>query len=116
MAIRVRNAHGQRHRGAQAPAVVGPANNQLAEPDGAELLASGGIIYAPDYLVSAGGVIYRGTPGLSDDERLDRIDGIGASLASVFDEAEVSGTTAVAAADRIVQDILQRASSLTATE
>lgn len=41
--------------------VVGPANNQLAEPAGAAQLASRGILYAPDYLVDAGGVIYLGS-------------------------------------------------------
>lgn len=90
-----------------ATAVVGPANNQLAEPDGAALLAERGILYAPDYLVNAGGVIYLGTE-LSAAATADRIDAIGSTLAAVFDEAQRSGTTTVSAADRIVAERLGR--------
>jgi leucine dehydrogenase len=39
-------------------AIVGPANNQLAEPGVADLLHERGIIWVPDYVASAGGVIY----------------------------------------------------------
>jgi glutamate dehydrogenase/leucine dehydrogenase len=42
----------------RCPAIVGPANNQLAEPAVAGLLHQRGIIWAPDYVVSAGGVIH----------------------------------------------------------
>lgn len=38
-------------------AVVGAANNQLAAPEDADILAKRGILYAPDYLVNAGGII-----------------------------------------------------------
>ena len=38
-------------------AVVGAANNQLATPASADLLAERGIVYAPDYVVNAGGII-----------------------------------------------------------
>ena len=37
--------------------VAGSANNQLAEPEDAERLHERGILYAPDYVVNAGGVI-----------------------------------------------------------
>lgn len=39
-------------------AIAGPANNQLAEPDVAGLLHRHGIVWVPDYVVGAGGVIY----------------------------------------------------------
>lgn len=38
-------------------AVVGSANNQLADASCAKLLADAGVLYAPDYVVNAGGVI-----------------------------------------------------------
>lgn len=88
-------------------AVVGPANNQLAEPNGAEQLAGRGILYAPDYLVNAGGVLYLGAEG-DLDARLARIDAIGGTLARVFDEAHEQGITTVAAADRVVEGMLAR--------
>ncbi|MCU1463306.1 MAG: Glu/Leu/Phe/Val dehydrogenase [Acidimicrobiales bacterium] len=41
----------------RSAAVVGSANNQLAEPDDARRLAEAGVLYAPDFVVNAGGVI-----------------------------------------------------------
>jgi leucine dehydrogenase len=38
--------------------VCGSANNQLAEEQHGDMLAQQGILYAPDYIVSAGGVVY----------------------------------------------------------
>ena len=38
--------------------VAGSANNQLAEPRDAELLQKNDILYAPDYVINAGGLIY----------------------------------------------------------
>ena len=46
------------HRGCAAPAVAGPANNQLDAPATADLLHARGILRAPDFVVGAGGVIY----------------------------------------------------------
>lgn len=41
-------------------AVAGAANNQLATPDVADMLETRGILYAPDYVINAGGLIYVG--------------------------------------------------------
>lgn len=38
--------------------VAGAANNQLASPEVAELLEARGILYAPDYVINSGGLIY----------------------------------------------------------
>ena len=40
-----------------APIVAGAANNQLADDDVAELLAARGVLWAPDFVVNAGGII-----------------------------------------------------------
>jgi leucine dehydrogenase len=82
-------------------AVVGPANNQLASPAGADRLARRGILWAPDFVVNAGGVIYLFHMNEAGAEREDvfaRIEGIGATLTAVFDEAELRGTTPAEAA------------------
>ena len=42
----------------KAVIIAGSANNQLAEPRHAELLRDKGILYAPDYVINAGGLIY----------------------------------------------------------
>lgn len=92
-----------------ATAVCGPANNQLAEAGADARLRARGILYAPDYLVNAGGVIRLGDEESDDDTVLARIDAIEQTLAAVFDEAEASGTTTVEAADRLVAERLRAA-------
>lgn len=87
----------------RAAAVVGPANNQLAEADGAERLAARGILYAPDYVVNAGGVIHLGSPGESRAEVLARIDALGDRLDEVFALAEAEGVDPARAAELLVR-------------
>ena len=48
----------RRSRACDARVVAGAANNQLATPQDAELLARRGILYAPDFVINAGGVIH----------------------------------------------------------
>ena len=85
-----------------ATAVCGPANNQLASHDGDAQLRARGILYAPDYLVNAGGVIRLGDEDSSDEQVFTRIDAIEQTLGDVFDESERNGITTVEAADRLV--------------
>lgn len=96
-----------------ARAVVGPANNQLARPEGAAQLAARGIVYAPDFLVNAGGVIFLDAPvDLPRDELFSRLDGIADTLSSVFDVAAREGVTTVEAASHIVAERLERAGAV----
>ncbi|MFM9370142.1 Glu/Leu/Phe/Val dehydrogenase dimerization domain-containing protein [Streptomyces sp. Da 82-17] len=85
-------------------AVAGPANNQLDEPGTGQLLAEQGVLWAPDVVVSAGGVIHATGVELRREsaERLaERIDGIGATLREVFRTARADRTTPAVAASRI---------------
>ena len=61
--------------------IAGGANNQLAEARHSEALARRGILYAPDFVINAGGVIGAGF-GTEEAER------VGGLLAQVFDRAE----------------------------
>jgi leucine dehydrogenase len=88
-------------------AVCGPANNQLARGGADRELHARGILYAPDYLVNAGGVIHLGAAD-DHDTILARIDAIEQTLSAVYDEAEQSGCTTVEAADRLVIERLGR--------
>ena len=93
-------------------AVVGPANNPLAEREGATLLEERGILYAPDFLVNAGGVIHlaliaEGATSAALDARLHAI---GDTLARVLDAAESEGITPLAAAEAIAFDRVSAAS------
>ncbi|HVM58259.1 MAG TPA: Glu/Leu/Phe/Val dehydrogenase dimerization domain-containing protein [Gaiellaceae bacterium] len=84
--------------------VAGSANNQLAEPEDAERLREAGILYAPDYVVNAGGVLQLlGLEGLGwdEDELERRLAAIGDTLRTLFREADEAGITPAAAAERL---------------
>lgn len=60
--------------------VVGPANNQLTDDTVAEALAARGIVWVPDFVAGAGGVVYtlgRETEGLDHEAAVRRVEGIG---------------------------------------
>jgi leucine dehydrogenase len=94
-----------------APIVCGAANNQLAgEEDGARLVARG-IVYAPDYVVNAGGIInvsaeYLGEPA---DVVESRVRAIAPRLMRVLETAKSEDLTPHQAADRIVRERLAAA-------
>ena len=52
------------------PVVAGGANNQLATPADGERIHQRGILYAPDYVINAGGIINVSTEYLKDGDRL----------------------------------------------
>jgi leucine dehydrogenase len=92
--------------------IAGAANNQLGEPADAERLAERGIMYAPDYVVNAGGVIHLVSYEMLDEgdaEVQERLRGIGDTLGEVFARAEAEGLSTGAAADAIVAQRLAAA-------
>jgi leucine dehydrogenase len=95
-------------------AIAGCANNQLAEAADAERLRERGILFAPDYVVNAGGIIQ--LIGLEDEgwdegQLEERLAGIGTTLRALFAEAEAEGITPAEAADRLVRRRLSEAAS-----
>ncbi|MEP6841927.1 MAG: Glu/Leu/Phe/Val dehydrogenase dimerization domain-containing protein [Pseudolysinimonas sp.] len=87
-----------------AHGVVGAANNQLARQDGAEALAARGILWAPDFVVNAGGVIYlsMASEPNADAAAIDaRVAAIGDTITTIFREAEQNGTTTLKAAEAL---------------
>jgi leucine dehydrogenase len=93
-------------------AVVGAANNQLASPDDAERLREAGILYAPDFVVNAGGVIWLAgyeTLGWDDAQMQARLAGIGETLERVFHDADAQGITTAQAAERLARARLENA-------
>lgn len=89
----------------QAKAICGCANNQLARPDCADLLKKRGILWAPDYVVSAGGAIDGSKDAgiITPAERDERLSGIGATLAEIFKRAETDDQTTDAAAQSLAR-------------
>jgi leucine dehydrogenase len=91
-------------------AVAGGANNQLATAaQGAELSARG-ILYAPDYVINAGGIInvLRHIDGAGDAEIDARVDQIPGRLMQIWDESAATGDTPAQVADRIAQRLIGR--------
>ena len=85
-----------------APIICGAANNQLATMADAGRLHARRILYAPDYLVNAGGLISvaRPTTGLSDAEATAKLERIPETLLEIFAAADVEGISPALAADR----------------
>jgi leucine dehydrogenase len=85
-------------------AICGPANNQLATPEVAASLHARGILWAPDFVVNAGGVLYAALvefAGAAKDEALARVRGIGATTGELLALAEAEGTAPLVAAERL---------------
>ncbi len=98
-------------------AVVGSANNQLATPQDAHRIAASGVLYAPDYVVNAGGVInIAQEKGGYDRARADeRIRGIHDTVLRVLDLADAEGITTAAAADLLAERRIEAARVTTTT-
>jgi leucine dehydrogenase len=91
--------------------VAGGANNQLATPQDGERLKARGILYAPDYVINAGGIINVSTEYLGDggpDLVRSRIEAIPGRLEQIWAESESSGRDPAAVADAIAQRLIGR--------
>jgi leucine dehydrogenase len=84
--------------------VCGAANNQLAREDLADDLHRRGIIYAPDFIANAGGIIHAAEEhaGEHDPDRVTRrVEGIHDVIAEILDASESGGRTPLTAAYEI---------------
>jgi leucine dehydrogenase len=102
----------------QAKVVCGSANNQLAGPHLADVLATRGILYAPDFIVNSGGLINVSLEltGYDRELALTRADAIESVLGSILEHAESAEITPLAAAvelatERIAAEAARRSSS-----
>ncbi len=92
-------------------AVAGGANNQLASAIDGDALMARGILYAPDYVINAGGIINVGVQymKLGDANEVEkRIAGIAPRLNQIWQESKSSGLNSAAVADRIAQRLIGR--------
>jgi len=96
----------------KTPIVAGGANNQLATPQDGERLHARGILYAPDYVINAGGIINVCTEYLGDGDATlvrRRIEGIPLRLQQIWSEGAETGRDPAAVADRMAQRLIGRA-------
>jgi leucine dehydrogenase len=94
----------------RAKVVCGAANNQLAAPSHGDALHARGILYAPDYVVSAGGLIAGMEEVAGFDPRVanQKVRRVGQTLTEVLEVAESEGIPHSAAADRLARDRIAR--------
>jgi leucine dehydrogenase len=94
-----------------APIVAGGANNQLATRADGDRVQARGILYAPDYVINAGGIINVSTEYLRDgDHELvrERIEGIPGRLEAIWQESADSGLNPAEVADAMARRLIGR--------
>jgi leucine dehydrogenase len=91
--------------------VCGAANNQLASELLADRLAERGILYAPDYIVNAGGLmhVYGEIRGYDEEEATELALGIEGTVERMLDAARHHATTPLEAARKLAAERLERA-------
>ena len=96
--------------------VAGGANNQLARPEHGAMLAERGILYAPDYVINAGGIINVGLeyPCRQHGEPCDinevrrRIAQIPDRLEAIWAESDATGQSPAVVADAMARRLIGR--------
>jgi len=87
-------------------AVAGSANNVLARDEHGYALRQAGILYAPDYVINAGGLINVADElqGYSAERATAKVEGIFGALRTIFHRAKAEGIPTSEAADRLAKD------------
>ena len=96
----------------QTPAIAGAANNQLAASDVADLLRERGVLWAPDFVANAGGIVNIAVEldpkGYDAARATAHVAGIGDTLRRIYDDADAAGTTPLAAAMALAKNNLRQ--------
>ena len=96
----------------RVPVIAGGANNQLATPADGQLIHQRGILYAPDYVINAGGIINVSTEYLKDGDQetvRGRIEGIPVRLEQIWSESAATGRNPAEVADAMAMRLIGRA-------
>src|SRR5262249_26087321 len=98
--------------------VAGAANNQLLAEQHATALAARDILYAPDYVINAGGVISGGVDllGWQPEEMRARVNGIYDTLLRIFQKASAERIPTYKAADLMAEQRLAKDSAVSVPE
>ena len=94
----------------KAKVIAGSANNQLAQSKHGKVLHELGIVYAPDYVINAGGVINVADElyGYNRDRALKRVESIYSSLEKIFTISKKQDIPTYLAANRLAEDRIAR--------
>ena len=96
----------------KASIVAGAANNQLEnEQRDSQLLKSKGILYCPDYVINAGGLInvYNEMIGYEEDKAFKQLNGIYDTLLEIFNIAKQLDITDFEAAQKLAEERIEKA-------
>jgi leucine dehydrogenase len=90
--------------------VAGAANNQLLEERHGEMLRAKSILYAPDYVANAGGVLNGSTEllGWKPEDAARKIDEIYDTILRIYESAQAQGISTNKAADQLAEERLKR--------
>jgi leucine dehydrogenase len=90
----------------KAKVIAGAANNQLAKEEFGQMLADKGILYAPDYVINAGGIIdiFHQSISSSDKKLRDHIEKISDTLFEIYNRAELQGIATNIVANQIAEE------------
>ncbi len=92
-------------------AVAGGANNQLAQDKDGQRLKQRGILYAPDYVINAGGIINVALQYLEDadyEKVEEKLTEIPKRLSAIWDESDASGQTPSEVANAMARHLIGR--------
>lgn len=98
--------------GIRAKIIAGAANNQLARDDHGQTLMGRGILYAPDYVINAGGIINIAaeTRGAYDVDWVNaKVEKIYDSLMTIFMRSVSEGRPTNRIADELAHEIIEKA-------
>ncbi|MCG7552549.1 Glu/Leu/Phe/Val dehydrogenase [Pseudoalteromonas sp. Of11M-6] len=95
----------------KATIIAGCANNQLAESRHGEIIREKGVLYAPDYVINAGGIInvyYETKPeGYDEAAATKHVEGIYDTLTEIFKRSEEEKVSTHIIADELAQEIIE---------
>lgn len=96
----------------KAKVIAGSANNQLQDSRHGDYLHELGIVYAPDYVINAGGVINVADElyGYNRERAMKRVDGIYDSIEKIFEISKRDGIPTYVAANRLAEERIARVS------
>lgn len=96
----------------KAKVVAGSANNQLQDSRHGDYLHELGIVYAPDYVINAGGVINVADElyGYNSERAMKRVEGIYDSIEKIFTISKRDGIPTYVAANRLAEERIARVS------
>ncbi|WP_134698870.1 Glu/Leu/Phe/Val dehydrogenase [Ammoniphilus sp. YIM 78166] len=93
----------------KARVIAGAANNQLKEERHGDLITEMGLVYAPDYVINAGGLINVADEllGYNRERALKKVDTIYDNILKVFEIAKRDGIPTYVAADRLAEERIE---------